>query len=154
MIPNKLKTDNPRISGYKHNMYDDLREPVRTNNFAVRVNSGNKGARPCVLCLQDKSNVSHSLRECKRYSSPIDRVNKLESLGFCGKCSFVNHKTLQCKFKFPTPCKTCQGPHLTFLCTSKFRTSNNLSHVYFNSNIANDTILLPTFTVEIPNGDS
>ena len=129
-------------------------ESIDTNNLAVKVNT--KHFRPCCLCMADrKTNVSHILKDCHVYDSPYKKTQKLESLDFCAKCSFINHKTSACKFKFSSPCRKCKGNHLTYLCLSSNLNGefepvmSQLSAVYFNSAIQSDRVLLPTFSVHI-----
>jgi len=109
----------------------------------------------CVLCVADgKRNVSHVLRECRSYTSPADKVARLNYYNFCSCCSFKNHSRENCKFKFSTTCRKCNGYHLTYLCHKEADILNSkISVVYFNSTIKDDSILLPSFTVNVVQDD-
>ena len=137
-----------------HNKSNDYSSPVRTNNLAINVNSPKIASKNiCPLCTQGGKSASHSLRDCRTYPTPTDKVNKLRSLNYCAKCSFMNHSTDQCRFKFKSNCRQCSGSHLSFLCITsnndRKQTHSNLSTVHFNSTIGRDNISLPTFSVSI-----
>jgi len=122
-----------------------------TNNLAVNVKS--KTGRVCVLCRSDGiQNIDHTLRDCKSYAKPEEKVTKLNSLRFCSKCSFINHTSSQCKFKFSSPCRFCKKPHMSYLCT-KAGTDSVFSNVacvhFYNANVRDDNNLLPTFSVDV-----
>jgi len=130
-------------------------EPIRTNNLAVKIQS-EKPVYYCVLCVADgKKNVSHILRECKRYETPFSKVTKLNFYKFCSKCSFKNHCKEQCKFKFSSPCRRCGGLHLSYLCTRDSEVLNtsvsNVSvlHCNYASVVKDDSVILPSFTANI-----
>ena len=130
---------------------------IKTNNLAVNVS--NKPTKPCILCCADnKENVTHSFRDCKVYSKPLEKVHKLESLNYCSRCSFRNHNKAQCRFKFSSPCRNCGDNHLTFLCLSKESirntksvTSNSACVHFVNSIVKNDNVILPSFSVDVVN---
>ena len=87
---------------------------------------------------------------------PGDRVRKLRELNFCCKCSFRNHKTSECRFKFASPCRKCKGAHLTYLCLEegfKPSVSSNMATVHFNNTIKHDNVILPTFSVMVSSDD-
>ena len=66
----------------------------------------------CVLCNDETS--EHSINQCKKYNDPKSKVDRLNSLGFCTKCGFDNHKAGTCKFRFKKPCFNCNGGHFSF----------------------------------------
>ena len=136
----------------KYNIGNATSRAIETNNFAVKTKSNS--FRPCLLCVSDKNNnVTHTLRDCTVYKDPRHKVKRLEYYNFCSKCSFTNHISKNCRFKFPSPCKHCKGSHLTFLCLkneiSSSATNSKLSSVHFNSTVKYDSIMLPTFTVNV-----
>jgi len=132
---------------------------VATHNFAVNVR--NKPIVQCNLCVADGvRNVKHTMRDCTVYVDNHSKVKKLEALNFCSLCSFRNHNKASCRFKFSSPCRNCKGWHFTYLCTVNSGQENSsepwetvanvVSHIQFNSTVRHDSVLLPTFTVEIP----
>ena len=150
-IDDRRSRQNNNSQGRSNNNYTS---PIKTNNLAVNVNYPKKGSKNiCPLCNIGGKNVTHSLRECRTYPTPTDKVNKLKSLNYCIKCSFVNHSTDQCKFVFKSKCMHCSGAHLSFLCmrteNDRNETHSNLSTVHFKSTLGRDNILLPTFTLSI-----
>jgi len=126
---------------------DDI--PI-TNNIAVNIKS--KSFRACNLCTADKvKNVEHDLRNCTVYATASDKVKKLRQLKYCTKCSFTNHDTASCKFKFHSPCRDCGKPHMTFLCLKpvELRTSVNVTCVTFNTVVRDESEILPSITLNI-----
>ena len=147
----KRKSDNFSQGNYKRNE----RSPMKTNNYAVNIT---KPQINCNLCTADNSsNSNHNMRDCIKYKTPIEKVKKLESLNYCSHCSFRNHISSKCRFKFSSPCRNCKGAHLTYLCidggSNITKSTSNVSCVYFNGNIVDDNVILPTFTMNIDNGD-
>ena len=131
-------------------------------NFATNVDINNKpNFIPCHMCVSDnKTNISHSVRNCPSYKTPREKFDKLKTLNFCTKCSFKNHSSKDCKFKFGSMCRNCNGEHMTFLCLKPFKNSNfrvntnNVISVVENFSISVDNnIMLPTFTVGIENNN-
>ena len=53
------------------------------------------------------------------YEKPQEKVDKLRSLNACTLCSYGNHETKACQFKFSSRCRLCQGFHFTYLCVAK-----------------------------------
>ena len=92
-----------------------------TTVMATNVNSKRMGKfRSCSLCSSDgKSNVDHDLKNCPVYEKPQEKVDKLISLNACTLCSYGNHETKACQFRFSSRCRLCQGFHFTYLCTGK-----------------------------------
>jgi len=76
----------------------------------------------CNMCSHDKKKADHSLPTCPIYDSPKKKIEKLRLLNACTRCSFFNHKTNNCKFKFKSPCRHCNGDHMSYLC---MKNSNN-----------------------------
>ena len=132
-----------------------LPDTTETNNLAVKINS--RPFRPCCICTSNKeSKVTHTLKDCPVYDTPSKKRQKLDSLKFCSKCSFMNHRNKDCRFKFSSPCRICKGQHLTYLCSSSTErlepneaVTSKLSAVYFNSTIQSDRVLLPTLSCPI-----
>ena len=137
-----------------------------TNFMAVNIKSKDK-FYACNLCSSDENKDSnHSMRNCTAFPNPEDKVQKLRSLNACTKCSFKNHTSRDCKFRFTSNCKLCLKPHMTFLClnkedknyskiSSQHNTSTSTSHVEsMNAKVSHnsDSTMLPTLTVRIENG--
>jgi hypothetical protein len=76
----------------------------------------------CNLCTNDKKRADHSMPTCPTYDSPKKKINKLKLMNACTRCSFFNHTTNNCKFKFKSPCRHCNGNHMSYLC---MKMSNN-----------------------------
>jgi len=145
-----------------------------TSSLAVNIEHSKGKGKICMLCHKDGRNKDHDMRNCPVYDSAIKRVNKLKSLKACTKCSFINHDTRQCKFKFSSMCRKCGQAHMSFLCvnnssqsvanTTQSNTSPNqvsasavvaesysdncnyLSLVEVHQSSAEDAIILPTAT--------
>ena len=83
--------------------------------MATNVHQG-KPKIPCWLCKSDNKNSDHAMRDCKSYITPKMKVDKLKQIKACAKCSFKNHTTPQCTYKFSSNCRNCNGEHLTHLC--------------------------------------
>ena len=86
-----------------------------TSNYAVKVETG-KPKIKCCLCAHDGSDFNHPIFKCNKYKTPADKVNKLNLLKGCLKCSSVNHTTVSCKFKMKRKC-ICGKWHFSFICT-------------------------------------
>ena len=144
---NKSNNSSPKRNEY----YNDSQ--VKTTNFAVKVSNSVKPFNPCPICFSSDKNTNHLLRNCKTYPNPIDKVNKLKELKFCSKCSFINHETKDCRFKFGSLCKICSGNHLSYLCIENQNTHkgvmSKVSAVHFNSAVDNEDVVLPTFTLDV-----
>ena len=98
---------------------------IESNNFAVRVDSAQKKVSYCILCAHDSKPNQHHLRNCPVYPNPQQKVRKLNAMKSCTKCGYKNHSTVDCRFKFSSLCKQCNGQHMTFLCTNS-NTTNSL----------------------------
>ena len=113
--------------------------------------------RNCMLCVADKrQQVDHSLKDCTIYPNPHDKIKKLDSLKYCSICLFKNHVRQQCKFKFHSTCRNCNKNHLTYLCPSvgnrvksSEKTVSKTSVVHCGISNKCDTVILPTFTIDI-----
>ena len=55
---------------------------------------------------------------CKIYSTPQSKRDRLRDLGGCFKCGFLNHKSKECRYKFNSKCSICNNYHYTYLCVS------------------------------------
>ena len=82
----------------------------------------NRKGKFCSLCSTGKQfDHSHAIFNCKNYSSPEEKLDRIKSLNGCCKCGFTNHTTKSCKFKFKRKC-ACGSYHFDFLCPAE---SNN-----------------------------
>ena len=140
----------------KGNWSQNRVETGKTTSFAVNVKA--KSFIPCWLCIHDgMNNVDHIMKDCIKYVSPTDKVNKLKSLKYCSYCSFKNHSTDKCRFKFSSKCRNCDGNHLSWLCTKVVsqNVQNKLSIVQTLSvDCSYDQVLLPSFTCDVKNNDT
>ena len=64
----------------------------------------------CILC----SNDQHKLKDCQKFSTPQEKVDKLKQLSRCTKCT-GRHVTKKCFAKL-SKCTKCSDYHLGFLC--------------------------------------
>ena len=64
----------------------------------------------CILC----SNDQHKLKDCQKFSTPREKVDKLKQLSRCTKCT-GRHLTKKC-FARLSKCTKCSDYHLGFLC--------------------------------------
>ena len=62
---------------------------------------------------------------CPNYPNNLDKVQRLNDLQGCTKCSSLQHKSKGCKTQFSTKCSLCNGLHLTILCLGKVRSQEN-----------------------------
>jgi len=133
----------------------------------------------CNLCQSDSRDSKHELRRCTIYDTVHKKVEKLKSLNWCTKCSFKNHSSDRCKFKFASNCRNCSGKHMTFLCLKNSRSADgnvstnvvsiaadtdssddvgvstvtvgDISTIEANQSVIGGDIFLPTFTADIGN---
>ena len=91
----------------------------------------------CALCMQDKKPHDHLIRTCPVYNTPKAKVDKLNSIKGCIKCSFVNHKSSDCKFKFLSTCRHCNKNHMSYLCLRNTDGSNQRYPTNANPNNRN-----------------
>lgn len=67
----------------------------------------------CRCCNVD----DHATWNCKKFLSPRDKINELNKLGFCTKCSANTHKANECKTFIKFKCRNCgQKNHREWLC--------------------------------------
>ena len=153
--------------------YVKQNENLHANAAAVNIKP-KKLHISCVLCTSDNKKSDHYLRECDVYSTSKAKFDKLRTIQACTKCSFRNHEAKNCTFKFRSPCFTCQGDHMSYLClkpkkahtgihatvtdlehhTGEDRdnevhadTDNNLLLVEVAHSSINEPVILPTFTL-------
>ena len=67
---------------------------------AISIEKDRSKQYSCSLCRSDDVNHNHSMFNCPVYTTPKVKVNKLLSLNACTQCSFLNHCTKDCRFKF------------------------------------------------------
>ena len=106
---------------YKRNKNESIKaQPRDASRISDTVSSAInvKSNKFCPLCKSDNLDKSHDIRDCRKYSTPQSKVSKLKALKGCIKCSYVNHSTADCKYKFIQPCRVCGREHMTFLCLS------------------------------------
>ena len=63
------------------------------------------------------------LSKCAKYSDIKFKVDKLNNIGGCTWCGYVNHKTKDCKFRLKKRC-TCGLWHFSFLCVEPVKRVN------------------------------
>ena len=109
----KSKSQNSSENRGNENLYN-------SSNLAVNVDyKSNKKFKRCNLCASDEnSNDNHLMKECEIYKTAREKVDKLSSINACTKCSFRNHVSSDCRFKFASPCRYCKGGHMSYLCVS------------------------------------
>lgn len=126
-ITNKSK---PSLSDIMDNLFDANNRFLQnkskkipkatTMTNAVSVLPDNPNPIFCPLCKKDGvSDIYHKLKDCRRYDSPTDKVQKLRDMGGCVKCGATYHVTKFCKFKFRKACGRCNNYHMYFLCSNQ-----------------------------------
>ena len=110
-----------------------------SNAMAVNLNSDKKYF-PCVLCDSDKKSNDHSMKNCTVYDNARKKFNKLRALKACTKCSFRNHETDSCQFKFKSKCQNCNGSHMTYLCLRDSDKSNVEKKSFQKNSAANSNV--------------
>ena len=160
-------------SGYKFenskHSYSANEVPIPSTTMAVNIKNNKTKDWFCALCRSDGKSHDHPMRSCINYDTPTKKVDKLKSLKGCIKCSFSNHATNKCQFKFTSNCMNCNGHHMTFLCLKRTENSINTNSVTTNTGIqyqnvgnqtsvveisnvqSSDAVMLPTFTAHIRN---
>jgi len=116
--------------------------------------------KPCVICTKDGiMNVDHPIHKCLNYSTAVDKLKKLKTIGACLKCANIGHTAANCKFRLHNNCRFCGKPHFSFLCKSAQHPQSETAKsdakvcvVASGSESSDDTVLLPTFTCEVPSG--
>ena len=97
-----------------------------SKNKTISTNAINVGKKvDCGLCKADKKDYHHNMDVCPVYTTAKLKYDKLRNLKACTKCSFLNHQTSKCVFKFKSPCRFCQGGHMSFLCLKPKSLNNN-----------------------------
>ena len=137
-----------------------------TNTNAINIKTDNSKAF-CVLCLYDKKDASHFLRNCMIYGNAKKKFDKLRAIKACTRCSFRNHEHKDCKFDLKSKCRFCQGLHMSYLCLKSDKsqtraqltiveqsneyeeTANNSLMVEMAHSSLNTPVILPTFTTHI-----
>ena len=167
-----------KSKGAKCNTADQSKGKT-TTALATNVKTGkSEFVKQCNLCASDgKTNIDHTIRDCSIYSTPKQKVDKLKSLNACTRCTFANHETKGCKFRFSSRCRVCNGFHFTYLCIAsckdikesntnrktsksdtnntkgendvKASTSNGVALVEVLRNSTGDSVILPTFSCDI-----
>ena len=99
---------------------DSNKKDKVTTALATNVNVGRKESyKVCILCEDDgKSNIGHVTKDCPIYKTANQKVVKLRYLKACTRCSYRNHTTKDCRFKFGSKCRQCGGNHFTYPCVS------------------------------------
>ena len=78
----------------------------------------------CVLCSADRKNNEHWMKDCPAYPTARNKFDKLRSIKACTRCSFSNHETGVCQFKFKTNCHHCDREHMSYLSLKNKETTN------------------------------
>ena len=142
---------------------------IPLNSFAANVKGHTKiDTKPvskssCSLCLNDKGirDNTHSTKDCNKFKTAAEKVERLKTVNACTKCGYANHQSENCKFKFIKKCFKCNKDHMTYLCNhsmsdnsvtkSKPKTVN--SGVILTSNAyqvdVGENAILPTFKCRI-----
>ena len=137
---------------------------TKVNSNAMAVNVKNK--EPCCnLCKSDYKDCKHAMKECPVYNTSKKKVQKLKFLKACTKCSFSNHVASNCKFKFKSNCRHCNGLHMSYLCLTSTSPTDKLNNTKYSIPPGNattnlsiveaahssgaDGILLPTVTANL-----
>lgn len=108
------KTSKPKISS----------PAASATAMAINIQTS-KTKMTCFLCGSDKKPADHSMASCPNYNTAKKKTDKLSKLKACTKCSFRNHATQDCQFKFKSNCRHCQGHHMSYLCLSPQQSSLN-----------------------------
>ena len=128
-------------------------------NFAARVSVEKKpNSKPfvsfCSLCSEKGGSkvTSHNTRNCPVYQTPGSKRDRLEFLNACSLCGYVNHRTVNCERRFKQNCLSCNGRHMTFLCSESFPMSNSSvsTNSNFSSNANPNTISKSTSNNNVP----
>ena len=137
-----------------------------TTSMAVNIErEGSKKGKFCMLCKKDNKPYEHFMSACREYSTPRAKFDKLKALKGCTKCSFINHESKNCTFKFTSRCKGCNGNHMTYLCLKQENTTtrsttveseneethNGVSLVEMANSSSKEPIFLHTLTTELGN---
>ena len=158
-----LKTRSP-INGDRNKNPQSDKNKVSTykssSSFAVGVGFSKRNSfKPCTLCShEEKKEASHPIFKCEKFSSPQAKLDKINLLKGCVRCSNLNHVAEKCQFRFNNRCKHCKEWHFSFLCipreseeeSSKTRSkqsTSNLSVVEaLRVSAEDDNSILPTFS--------
>jgi len=152
----QLKPESFAVKNKKTEQKEQLSMAVNVENFKTK----NKF---CILCEKDGKNKNHDMRNCENYKTSFQKINKLKSMKACAKCSFRNHETAKCKYKFSSMCRQCGGPHMSYLCdkvhaqttantvdvSEDAEVTSSLSVVETLQSYDDDSVILPTLTTEL-----
>lgn len=161
-----VKYDDKSKSSDKRKDISASTNGAATASYAVDVKSRSKKSfEPCSLC---GANSGHPIYKCDKYCTPKEKLDKLKSLKGCSSCSYLNHGSADCKFKFRNKCKHCSGNHFSFLCLQSQVSSTPDTGVASGSGEStagvvwtqgayhsrlNKQNVLPTFTCSLGNSD-
>ena len=146
-----------------------------STSMAVNIEQKKGKFNKCSLCMTDRKPYDHLMKYCPIYETPAAKINKLRKMNACIYCSFLNHTSENCRFKFSSPCKHCKKNHMNYLCLKYGKNLHN-SYDQLNDNkpkkisavssvasvsepdafvvevafsSGNGSIALPTFTADI-----
>ena len=164
-----VNTNSPSLDQIEDKIFEATERYIRLNKSAktlhtkkvvnleatnLAVSAEKRKPRCCILCKVDKGDFeSHYISQCPVYDSVSKKLSKLKDLRGCTKCALLSHVTVKCQYKFNSQCKHCNGNHMSYLCQGKnvssHHTANNLNFTETLCVSSNDSILLPTMTVNI-----
>ena len=168
------KSTSKTASAFAANVSRPNKSPERKGSYESSPSHGSqspgkdyKQSKPyCALCAHDKTDHKHYMRSCPIYVNPKSKFNKLRNMNACTRCSFKNHARKDCKFEFKTPCRICQGDHMSYLCfkvpdtnanvstnddSDEISSVTNMSFVKMSGTSDIDQIVLPTVSAHIKN---
>lgn len=110
-----------------------------TTSMAVNIDAKSDAKIICVLCDNDGNRADHYMISCTKYDNPKKKIDKLKTMNGCTKCSFRNHSAQNCRFKFKSNCRTCNGQHMSYLCMQQRSNSVNAAPVTSDPVAASDS---------------
>ena len=116
----------------------------------------------CGLCmkLDDSSIKNHKLKDCPKYRTPEQKLDKIRQYNGCVKCGYLNHTVANCRYRFPGKCTKCHEYHAYFLCVAANKSvnrrnvsTNNVELLVMHSSRSSSVSVkeqIPTVTFPLP----
>ena len=166
ILENGYKANQRYKEIFEHKKYErknKTRSEVHAIGIEKRSVEKNEFKTPtCSLCNNDQVKFTdHKLKDCKRYPTAKERVEKLKEIRGCLKCGLPKHMARDCKFVLTKKCD-CGWWHIPALCTGKTAGSEwrggERAQAHATVEVSASTLeprygaLLPTATVYLLNG--
>ena len=128
-VPSKFKeTAKTHATVYTMQQNASLTPPIAKSNNKDTGNNTKAPQLTCILCNED-----HITRECHKYKDRASRINRLQALGRCTRCT-CKHSSEHCTFRLYR-CSICnKGFHHTVLCENQPKITSQVCSITPSTN--------------------